>query len=310
MNDKFSNGWKKEAVRVLVDDFGYQSGKLVDFGAEKLIVDAAKDKFYFFFIERYERSLFDLNERLLKASPFDLKEQNMLNRDDPGSFYSPGGIRVFFVLNGPRLESHWPEPDLEYRPTKTADDEPILQDPLAGRFKRIATNLNAYVIHPGQIIKNYSPSFNWMRFFGKDHFPELTALSTSPELSRIAQLDYERTERQLYFDYIGSQKWYRIRTAKKKAVGAYCERCGAEETPSFVLEVHHLNYVNFGDEHPDDLQVVCQNCHPLADMERAKAKAFETWLCKKLGREAEYLGFDDMDRYLEDFERWYHNTRN
>lgn len=42
------------------------------------------------------------------------------------------------------------------------------------------------------------------------------------------------------------------------SVGCRCEECGATDV---ALHVHHLTYVNLGDEKDEDLKVLCEPCH-------------------------------------------------
>lgn len=86
-----------------------------------------------------------------------------------------------------------------------------------------------------------------------------------------------------YRDYIASDQWKLKRVkaltrSAKKTRRPQCEVCGAHGKPyktprtrlnsteqqfrvddANTLEVHHLTYKNFGDEHPDDLIVLCTN---------------------------------------------------
>jgi 5-methylcytosine-specific restriction endonuclease McrA len=71
-----------------------------------------------------------------------------------------------------------------------------------------------------------------------------------------------------YKAYMRSPKW-RARREQVLARAAYrCERCGLYGRG---LEVHHLRYDNLGHESDSDLEVLCLDCHPMADAQRAAA---------------------------------------
>ena len=59
-----------------------------------------------------------------------------------------------------------------------------------------------------------------------------------------------------YKKYIKSKEWQEKRALKIEEVG-FCQKCGATEN----LHVHHLTYENFKNEKPEDLQVLCKDCH-------------------------------------------------
>jgi 5-methylcytosine-specific restriction endonuclease McrA len=67
-----------------------------------------------------------------------------------------------------------------------------------------------------------------------------------------------------YEVYIDSKEW-NIKRRNKLAEKDYtCERCGYCSYTSLVeipLDVHHKTYKNFGNESPEDLEVLCRHCH-------------------------------------------------
>jgi len=101
-----------------------------------------------------------------------------------------------------------------------------------------------------------------------------------------------------YKEYLLSDTWRRKRQRKFKQVGRKCELCGAVRQ----LEVHHLHYDSLGKEKLADLQVLCTECHPIADEERRKMAAARTFMRKKYG-EHWHDEFEDDDA-LEEFEAW------
>lgn len=74
-----------------------------------------------------------------------------------------------------------------------------------------------------------------------------------------------------YQTYIHSEKWRVRRLSKLEQAKHKCEKCGERDG----LSVHHLNYNSLGHEASEDLIVLCQSCHWLAD-EIRKGLARET----------------------------------
>jgi hypothetical protein len=69
-----------------------------------------------------------------------------------------------------------------------------------------------------------------------------------------------------YHRHIGSAKWERFRRELIEQRGNRCEQCG-QEGGSLVL--HHLHYKTLGNEQPEDVQLLCRDCHERADEKRA-----------------------------------------
>jgi hypothetical protein len=64
--------------------------------------------------------------------------------------------------------------------------------------------------------------------------------------------------KQEYRKYLNSMKWAGIRAGIISSRGCRCESCGSKEQ----LQVHHLRYPKvWGEEKPEDLQVLCRKCH-------------------------------------------------
>jgi hypothetical protein len=59
-----------------------------------------------------------------------------------------------------------------------------------------------------------------------------------------------------YREYLGSEKWQRVRHATFRAAGGRCERCGGK-----ARQVHHRTYSHLGAERPGDTQALCFKCH-------------------------------------------------
>ncbi len=60
-----------------------------------------------------------------------------------------------------------------------------------------------------------------------------------------------------YTKHINSDRWARRRLRAIDEVGGVCQVCGSTDR----IQVHHLSYDNLGNEKPEDLLVVCRECH-------------------------------------------------
>jgi 5-methylcytosine-specific restriction endonuclease McrA len=68
-----------------------------------------------------------------------------------------------------------------------------------------------------------------------------------------------------YREYLASARWGERRAAALKDAGYRCSRCGRHgRRGGSGLEVHHLTYTHLGEELPEDLEVVCKECHRAA----------------------------------------------
>lgn len=86
---------------------------------------------------------------------------------------------------------------------------------------------------------------------------ELLKFFGTPEHWRIAFEKVERSARKhLYYLYLQSVAWQKKRDMCFER-SIVCERC------RFIVgqHVHHINYSRVGDEHLQDLMVVCEHCH-------------------------------------------------
>lgn len=87
--------------------------------------------------------------------------------------------------------------------------------------------------------------------------------------------DAERERKIQTFDeeyrrYINSTQWKKKRQEAIDRAGNQCQVCGIFGTRYTRLEIHHKTYERFGHERPDDLEVVCGECHRERDRKRAK----------------------------------------
>lgn len=68
------------------------------------------------------------------------------------------------------------------------------------------------------------------------------------------------SSRVIYDDYIRSAKWRKRAQVAKVAAGHRCQICYTPESEA-VLHTHHRTYRNLGNEKPEDLIVLCEDCH-------------------------------------------------
>ena len=65
-----------------------------------------------------------------------------------------------------------------------------------------------------------------------------------------------------YYEYLKSPKWKQIRDAAIARAGYRCQVCN-RPNGQVILDVHHRTYERLGNENPDDLTVLCRDCHRL-----------------------------------------------
>lgn len=61
--------------------------------------------------------------------------------------------------------------------------------------------------------------------------------------------------------YMKSLRWKLLRVKVLTRDGYQCRICGNKNHPDSPLQLHHLNYDNFGVEELDDLLTLCKDCH-------------------------------------------------
>lgn len=113
--------------------------------------------------------------------------------------------------------------------------------------------------------------------------PESTTSASPRKLHRKEKRRKERRERKAnrrnrregrpsryaeYVAYINSPEWRVFRLTIFALRGRRCERCG--DDGSGIREVHHLTYENLGHEKPEDVQVLCVECHHLAHPKKGR----------------------------------------
>ncbi|WPD24901.1 MAG: hypothetical protein SD837_10110 [Candidatus Electrothrix scaldis] len=105
-----------------------------------------------------------------------------------------------------------------------------------------------------------------------------------------------------YSKYIQSYEWREKAKRAKKLFGNKCKRCGATEN----LSVHHVDYSTLYNETIYDIEVLCNQCHRIADKDREIETGFRTWLEKRYGEIAEEY-YDDEILY-EEFRDWIYDS--
>lgn len=68
-----------------------------------------------------------------------------------------------------------------------------------------------------------------------------------------------------YQQCISSAHWKSLKREVIEQRGSRCERCKGE---GVSLELHHLHYRSLGSEHPEDVELLCADCHARADEAR------------------------------------------
>jgi hypothetical protein len=110
-----------------------------------------------------------------------------------------------------------------------------------------------------------------------------------------------------YHQHVSSAQWKILKREVIEQRGNRCERCGQV---SASLELHHVHYRSLGSEQPDDVELLCPECHTKADEARAakrrpkRYEPVEGWIVGidgdhwgKLDRDMVYIRLQD-GRYL------------
>lgn len=71
---------------------------------------------------------------------------------------------------------------------------------------------------------------------------------------------YQSGEPQTYTDYLQTPHWLAVRESAIRRAGFKCSLCG-ESSKDINLHVHHNSYEHVGAELPEDLCVLCSECH-------------------------------------------------
>lgn len=71
-------------------------------------------------------------------------------------------------------------------------------------------------------------------------------------------MEVTEEQKQKYKEYIKSPKWKRFKLSILKTRGEKCELCN--EKTSF-LDLHHIHYRTLYNEQPEDVLLLCRECH-------------------------------------------------
>lgn len=72
-----------------------------------------------------------------------------------------------------------------------------------------------------------------------------------------------------YYEYIKSAEWKSKADAAKERAGGKCQICNKAGN----LNAHHRTYERLGKELPEDITVLCRDCHELYELNRKAKKA-------------------------------------
>lgn len=76
----------------------------------------------------------------------------------------------------------------------------------------------------------------------------------------------------IYRKYIRSREWKIFSDKIKESRGNKCEECGVSRKDS-ILHAHHLTYERFMNELPEDIQVLCVECHDKKHPEKHRRRS-------------------------------------
>ncbi len=115
---------------------------------------------------------------------------------------------------------------------------------------------------------------------------------------------------QNYRKHLRSHEWRVLKAEVMNERGRECERCG--ETAG--LQLHHKTYERLGCELLTDVELLCIDCHELADKEREiknarkqYAAAVNTFGIKKFGEDWE--AYADIEQVEEEYCEWLERKR-
>jgi hypothetical protein len=75
-----------------------------------------------------------------------------------------------------------------------------------------------------------------------------------------------------YYEYIKSPAWKRKAEAAKEAAGYRCQVCYHGRDEGIQLDAHHRTYIRLGHERPEDITVLCHDCHELYEKNKKQRK--------------------------------------
>jgi hypothetical protein len=103
----------------------------------------------------------------------------------------------------------------------------------------------------------------WVLMFGRRGSSTLACLMVSID---------EDDEPLEYSEYIASAEWRAKAEAAKERCGQRCQTCNVHRSKT-TLDAHHRTYERIGEELPEDLIVLCRDCHSLFHKNRRLARS-------------------------------------
>lgn len=75
-----------------------------------------------------------------------------------------------------------------------------------------------------------------------------------------------------YYAYIQSDEWRQRADAAKQRAGFRCQVCNRSSV-QVTLDAHHRTYERLGNERPEDITVLCRDCHGLYELNKKMPRA-------------------------------------
>lgn len=101
-----------------------------------------------------------------------------------------------------------------------------------------------------------------------------------------------------YIAYLNSFTWHLKRHLRLIYAGHKCELCGNRKG----IQAHHVTYERLFHERISDLQILCENCHPVEDDKRRYNKAINTFASKKWGDN--WVQIVTPEQARNEFDKW------
>lgn len=110
---------------------------------------------------------------------------------------------------------------------------------------------------------NVKVPYSKKTFEGNFSFIKTTTKVKSPKSQKT------KDRRKEYREYLKSDAWQQKRAMMFGLRGRKCEKCDATDV---TLQIHHLTYANIFNEPPEDLQIVCIECHEKIHNKKPRVK--------------------------------------
>jgi hypothetical protein len=97
------------------------------------------------------------------------------------------------------------------------------------------------------------------------------ASKTMFDLNLTAEKAFETLITPDYYTYIRSPQWRKKADAAKARAGYRCQVCNRPAS-EITLDAHHRTYERLGNERPEDITVLCRDCHSLFEENKKAAR--------------------------------------